>query len=130
VSLTLTLLAWSAALLGLYLGPQSLLYRAEHGVKFAAGARDGEPAPQSPYLQRAEKALRNFLETYPAFIALAVVIELGHRESMLSLWGTSLYVGARIAYLPLYVFGVQYVRSLVWCVSAIGLALLFVAAVG
>ena len=129
MSLTLTLLAWSAALLGLYIGPQSLLYRAEHGVKFAASARDGEPAPRSAHLQRAEKALRNFLETYPAFIALAVVLELGHRDAMVGLWGIGLYMIARLVYLPLYVLGVPYLRSGVWLVSLVGLGMMFFAAV-
>jgi len=31
----------------------------------------------------------------------------------------------RIAYLPLYLFGIFMIRSLVWCVSAIGLAMMF-----
>jgi len=121
----LALLAWSPLLLALYLAPQSLLYRAERGISFAASARDDEPPSQSPYLQRAEKALRNFLETYGAFIALAVAAELGHRTSPTIFWGGVLYIVGRIAYLPLYLLGIFMVRSLVWCLIAIGLAMMF-----
>ena len=42
-------------------------------------------------------------------------------------WGALIYLVARIAYLPLYILGVVYVRSLVWTVSAIGLMVMFLA---
>ena len=35
-----------------------------------------------------------------------------------------MWLGARIVYIPLYLSGVAYVRTLVWIVSAIGLALM------
>jgi uncharacterized MAPEG superfamily protein len=41
------------------------------------------------------------------------------------LWGAIVWYAARIAYLPLYPFGIFMIRSLVWCVSAIGLAMMF-----
>ena len=121
----LTLLAWSPVLPGLYIALQALLYRLEHGFRYSAGGRDDEPPAQSPYLQRSEKALRNLLETYGAFVALAAVAVLGHRDGTLAQWGGGLYFAARIAYLPLYLFAVRYLRSLVWTVSAFGLALMF-----
>ena len=37
--LELTLLIWSTTLFGLYVGVQSLLYRMQHGVEFAATGR-------------------------------------------------------------------------------------------
>lgn len=126
MSYMLTLLAWSPALFALYMGIQATLYRLEHGVEFAATGRDNEPEAKSPYLQRAEKALRNFLETYGVFIALAVAAELSHRAGGPVLWGAGLYFAARLVYLPLYLLGIKYLRSLVWIVSAIGLAMMFV----
>ena len=39
----------------------------------------------------------------------------------LTVWGTALYFWARVVYVPLYAFGVPYVRSLVWLVSLVGL---------
>ena len=41
----------------------------------------------------------------------------------LTLWGTALYFWARVVYVPLYAFGVPYVRSLVWVVSLAGLVM-------
>lgn len=125
MSIELTLLVWSAALVGLYIGVQSVLYRLQHGVKFAASARDREPPPDL-YNARADKALRNLLETYAVFVALAVATELGGRSDALTQWGAQLYFWPRLVYLPLYVFGVQYLRSAVWLLSALGLVLMFI----
>jgi len=124
MTIELTLLIWSAALFGLYIGVQSTLYRMQHGVVFAATGRDHEPPP-NPMSARSEKALRNFLETYPLFVALVAATVLAGRSDELTQWGAQIYFWARIVYLPLYVLGVKYLRSLVWSVSATGLGLLF-----
>lgn len=124
MSVELTLLVWSTALLGLYVSTQALLYRMQHGVLYSATARDDEPAPNE-LTARGIKALRNFLETYAAFIALAVATELSGRSDGLTQWGAHIWFWGRLAYLPLYVFGVVYIRSLVWTVAGIGLGLMF-----
>ena len=120
-----SLLIWSSALLGLYIGPQSILYRVEYGIMFAAGPRDGEAGAKSVYLQRSDRALRNFLETYGAFIALSAGAVLSQHTNTSTQWGAITYFAARIAYLPLYVFGVRFVRSAAWVASVIGLAAMF-----
>ncbi|KKB84205.1 hypothetical protein VW29_11575 [Devosia limi DSM 17137] len=129
MSLELTLLLWSFALAVLYIAAQSLFYRIEYGVIHAGGARDNERAPKSLLTSRAERALRNFLETYAAFIALVVVIELAGRSDGLTVWGSQLYFWARVAYLPAYLSAIPFLRSGIWMVSAIGLVLMFVGAV-
>lgn len=124
MSLELTLLVWSVPLAMAYIGVQSLLYRLQHGVKFAGSARDSETAPDK-FNARAEKALRNFLETYGMFIALAVAVELSGTSDGLTQWGAQLYFWSRWVYLPLYIAGVPYLRSAVWFVSAVGLVVMF-----
>lgn len=124
MSIELTLLLWSTTLFGGYIGVQSLLFRMQHGIRFSSSGRDDEPPPDK-WNARAEKALRNLLETYPAFVVLVVVVELADRSDALTVWGAHLYFWARWAYLPLYVFGVQWWRSMVWCVGASGLLLMF-----
>jgi len=121
----LTLLVWSTVVFALYVGVQSTLYRMQYGVKFAATARDNEPPPNAQNA-RAERALRNLLETYPVFIALSVVAAIGTPGEALFAWGAVVYLIARVVYLPLYVFGVEMVRSLVWIVSAVGLLMMFI----
>ena len=124
MSLELTLLVWSTTLFGGYIGVQSLLYRMQHGVMFAVTGRDNETGP-TPMSARSERALRNLIESYAVFVALAVAIELSGRSDGLTQWGALFYFWARWVYLPLYVFGVPYVRSLVWTISALGLVLMF-----
>jgi len=121
----LTLLLWSLAVYALYLGAQSLIYRWHYGLMYAQTARDA-PGPQGELLGRAERALRNFNETYMPFVVLLLVAHLARPGDPLVLWGALTWFAARIAYLPLYLIGVFAVRSLVWCVSAIGLFLMFI----
>ena len=40
--------------------------------------------------------------------------------------GAWLWFGARIAYIPLYLFGIKYVRSLCWMASILGLLLMLI----
>ena len=124
MSVELTLLIWSTTLFAGYIGVQSTLYRLQHGIEFAGSGRDSEPPPNI-WNARAEKALRNLIETYAVFVALAVATELSGRSDALTQWGAHIYFWARWVYLPLYVLGVQWFRSLTWCVAAIGLMLMF-----
>ncbi|WP_196260178.1 MAPEG family protein [Pelagibacterium limicola] len=120
----LNLLVWSVPLVAFYVLAQSVCYRLQHGVVFAGGARDGE-APPNVLNGRAERALRNLLETYAVFVALVVAVELSGRGGELTLWGAHLYFWSRWAYLPLYLAGIPYLRSAIWIVSAVGLILMF-----
>jgi uncharacterized MAPEG superfamily protein len=43
------------------------------------------------------------------------------REGTATLWGAGIYLAARVVYVPLYAFGVPYLRSLAWGVSLGGL---------
>lgn len=120
----LTLLLWSTGLYALYVGVQSALYRRQHGIEFAGSGRDNEPPPDV-LNQRVDKALRNLQETFPVFLILGVVAALG-RGDTLSLWGSIVYLVARVAYLPLYVMGVKYIRSLAWTISLVGLIMMLI----
>jgi uncharacterized MAPEG superfamily protein len=124
MSVELTLLLWSTVLLGAYLTTQAMLWRFQKGFVYSATARDDEP-PANVMTARGQKALRNFLETYGVFIALVVVIEFAGRSDALTQWGAHIWFWCRWVYLPLYVFGVPGLRSLVWFVGACGLALMF-----
>ena len=120
----LTLLLWSVALYGLYLGAQAILFRAIYGVHFAVTARD-VPPPPSALVERCERALKNFQETWPVFIVLMLVAQLADAGDAVVFWGALVWLVARLAYLPLYLFGVVWVRSLVWLVALGGLAIIF-----
>ena len=68
----LWLLFASLPLYGLYLGAQSLIFRWHYGIRYAASARD-EEKPEGELLGRAERALRNFNETWLVFVILCLI---------------------------------------------------------
>jgi uncharacterized MAPEG superfamily protein len=91
------------------------------------GPRD-TAVPVGGVAGRLERAYRNFLETFPLFAAALLAVVLQNKSGGLSHWGAILYVVARIVYVPLYAFGVKYVRTLSWAVSIVGIVLLIIAA--
>jgi uncharacterized MAPEG superfamily protein len=99
----------------------------QRGYRWTASARDREVAPLTGVAGRLDRALRNFSETFPLFAALVLAAQAVGRHSGLTESGAILYFIARLAYLPLYAFGVPVIRSLVWNVAALGMALLLVA---
>lgn len=119
----LILLAWSVILFLVYLMTQAQLANKDRGLAWNAGARDGEPKPLSPMAARAERALQNFRESWPAFIAVVLIAVVSGRTGSWSQAGVWLWTLGRIAYLPLYVFGVPYIRTLAWGVSLLGILL-------
>lgn len=125
MSIELSYLIWSAALGCAYLTVQSTVYRLDYGIEFAGSQRDHE-RPPNKWAARGEKALRNFLETYGLFIAMAVATEISGRSDGLTQWGTQIWFWARVAYLPAYFVEVPLVRSAFWLVSMIGLVMLFI----
>jgi uncharacterized MAPEG superfamily protein len=113
-------------LLLVYIALQGQLATAERGLGWNAGARDGEAKPLGKFAGRAERALKNFQETYPAFAALALGLAVSGRSGGLGETGALLWIAARVVYIPLYLFGVPYIRSLAWTASLLGLVLMLV----
>jgi uncharacterized MAPEG superfamily protein len=121
----LTALVVSTALLLVHIMVQATLLTRDLGSDYNAGPRD-EGKPLGQKAGRAKRALANFLETYPAFIALALVAVVADRSGWLTQWGAALYLVFRTLYIPLYIAGVPYIRSLAWTLAGIGLAMMFV----
>ena len=101
---------------------------AEVGLKWNAGARDGDTPPPGKLAGRLLRAQANLFETLPIF-AIAVIMAhvAGKDGGPLTLWGTHLYLFGRVIYLPLYALGVAYLRTLVWGVSFAGLVMVIAA---
>lgn len=94
-----------------------------YGYRWSAGARDQAMPPLPGVAGRLERALQNFGETFPLFAAAVLLAQVADRHNAFTVWGAQLYFWARVAYLPLYGFGVPLVRSLAWNVAAAGVFL-------
>lgn len=83
-------------------------------LEWNAGPRDTPPPPPPAVGGRAARAFRNYMESFPTFAALALAFLATNHPA--GIWPT-LWIAARIVYLPLYLAGVPYVRSIVWVIS-------------
>jgi len=119
-------LAWSVVLLLAHVFLQGGLAAREVGLVYNAGARDEGRRPRGLFALRAERAARNFLETYPAFVGLALALVVTGGHGGLGATGAALWFWSRLAYLPLYVSGVPWVRSFAWFGSLFGLLLMLI----
>jgi uncharacterized MAPEG superfamily protein len=96
----------------------------QRGAKWNISARDATVAPLTGVAARLDRALQNFKETFPLFLAAVVVVVATNTIGTLSEIGCYTYLFARAAYLPVYAFGIPVVRSLLWLASVVGIVLI------
>lgn len=123
----LTLLAWALVLAIVQILLPAAARTKETGADYNAGPRDQPGPPVGTLTGRLIRAQNNLLETLPIFAALVLIAHVADRDGALTLWGARLYLAGRIAYLPLYAFGIPYLRSAIWGLSLAGIVLLFAA---
>lgn len=117
----LRMLGYSIFLGLAYVFVAALLSNRQRGLKWNAGNRDGEPLPLTGLAARAARANANFLETFPFFAAAVSAVVLAHQQSSHTALGAQLYFWGRLVYLPIYVIGIPYLRTLIWAVAFWGL---------
>jgi uncharacterized MAPEG superfamily protein len=98
----------------------------QRGYRWTATSRDEQMPPLTGVAGRLARALANFGETFPLFIAAVFVVHATQSYGELSKWGAWLYLAGRAVYLPLYAFGVYLLRSLAWNIAVVGIALLLI----
>jgi uncharacterized MAPEG superfamily protein len=121
MTVELQLLGWSVVLLVAHIAVQGALVAPLRGLAWNAGPRDEGQPPLGKYPGRAQRALENFKETYPAFIALALALSLTARTGGAGTLGAWMWFAARVAYLPLYLLGAPWLRTVAYGVSFAGL---------
>lgn len=126
----LLLLGASTVLLLAHVLVQAQSVTLERGLRWNAGPRDGASPRLGLLAGRAQRALTNFNETYPAFAALALALAVAERTGGLGETGAWVWLAARLVYLPLYLLGVPYLRSICWLASIAGLAMMLARLLG
>lgn len=95
------------------------------GLSVLAGNRDGLPEIKG-WAGRAARAHRNMLENLVLFVALVLVAVAADKTNDVTLMGAQIFFWARVVYALVYVAGVPWLRTGVWAVSVVGLAMIFV----
>ena len=93
------------------------------GGPYLAGPRDQALQPKGVIYGRATRALGNYVENLGPFIAADLGLIAMHHEGG---WGATVWIVARIVYIPLYLVGVAYARTIVWVISIVGLIMMLV----
>ena len=97
-----------------------------HGVREMVGARDSFRPEDNAYPGRARRANDNFGETAPWALGLLIIVQWAGVAGAATATGAWLYLVVRLLYLPLYLVGVPWLRTLAWTVSLVGIAMMLV----
>ena len=120
----LTLLVWAAllALVQAVVAVQGALMQV--GLPMLAGNRDGLPEIKG-WGGRAARAHRNMLENLVLFAILVLAVVVAGRTNAMTLLGAQIFLAARIVYALVYIVGIPWLRTAVWGLSVVGMAMIF-----
>jgi uncharacterized MAPEG superfamily protein len=129
MSVELTMLAYSAALLLVLVLIQATAGIRSVGLVPLANSRDGLP-PAQGFHARALRCVDNHREGLAIFAPLVLVAALAHVSNGTSVLGAQLFFYSRVAHAVLYLAGVPMVRPLAWAVGLVGTIMIFAALMG
>ncbi len=124
-SAEMTVLAWSVILLFVHIVVQVLLAWKNQGLGYLMSARDDDKSVSHP-TDRVTRGLRNYVETYGAFVALALALVVTGKAGGYGATGAWVWFIARVVYVPVFAAGIPVLRTGVWTVSIIGLLMMLV----
>ena len=93
----------------------------QYGLRWAASPRDAEMPPLAPIPGRINRNFRNYMETFPFFVAAVLTAQAVGVHNDLTYWGAIAYIGGRIVFTALYVAGIPLIRSLFWNIASFGM---------
>jgi uncharacterized MAPEG superfamily protein len=118
------ILAWTVCLGLVHIAVAASLGTQQRGLKWNVGNRDGETKPLTGIAARADRANRNFFETFPLFAAAILALAVQGSFDAHTVAYAQLYFWTRLAYLAIYLIGIPYLRTITWAASIVGLVLL------
>lgn len=124
MTVELTMAAWALVLAFVQILLFDMARTGQYGLNWNMGPRDADMPALSPMAGRLKRAQDNLFETLPLFLAAVLIAHIGDRNGALTALGAQIFLGARVAYVPLYAFAVTGLRSLVWIVSIVGLGMI------
>ena len=115
--------AYGALLLFVHIFIATRYKTAQYGRAWNVGARDEELPPANVMTGRTARAQANYAETFPIAVVVLLGVVIADRTSEYTAIGGWIWLGARVAYLPLYMSGIRVVRTLVYTISIVGLGM-------
>jgi uncharacterized MAPEG superfamily protein len=119
----LKILALGALLLFVHIFVATRFKTAQYGRQWNISARDEALPEPNPVTGRLMRAQANFQETFPIAIVALLGVVIAGKTSQWTALGGWIWLGARAVYLPLYWAGIPVVRTIVWTIALIGLAM-------
>jgi uncharacterized MAPEG superfamily protein len=92
----------------------------------ALGNRERPPAP-SAMAGRADRTAANTLENFVLFAAIALVAQVSGLANGKVTLGAELFCWARVAFIPIYIVGIPYIRTVAWMIGSVGLGMMLIA---
>jgi uncharacterized MAPEG superfamily protein len=127
LSIELKMLFYSAILGIVQLLIAAHLSTLQRGVKWNLSSRDEKVPELTGVAGRMDRAFKNFMETFPFFMAAILIVQITQMQNSSSSIGAMIYFWARILYVPLYAAGIIGVRTFVWTISFIGIIMVLAA---
>jgi uncharacterized MAPEG superfamily protein len=124
MTIDLMMAAWTLVLAFVQILLFDIARTAQYGMKWNTSPRDGEMPPLNVRAERLQRAQNNLFETLPLFLGAVLIAHVTFRAGPITALGAQIYFWSRVAYVPLYAFGVPHVRSLVWLVSMVGVGMI------
>lgn len=129
MSVELTMLAYSTALLLLLVLIQTVAGIRSVGLMPLANSRDGLPPPQG-FHARALRCVDNHREGLTIFAPLVLAAALAHVSNGTTVLGAQLFFYSRVAHAALYLAGAPMIRPLAWAVGLAGTVMILAALMG
>jgi uncharacterized MAPEG superfamily protein len=126
----LTCLELSVALWVVHVLVQASVGNVELPFGYLFTSRDTPAAARGLLFGRATRALSNYVENLTPFVAVALALIVTQRTGGSGAMGATIWILARIVYIPIYLFGVVYARTAVWAISIFGLVMMLSRLVG
>ena len=127
MSVELTLLAASIVVGIVHIVIVSQLQAWRRGYHWTASSREQPGAPLTGVAGRVERTLKNYLETFPFFVAAILIITATGTHNWLTVWGANLYFWGRLVYAFLYAADFPLARSIIWNIPTIGIVMIVAA---
>jgi uncharacterized MAPEG superfamily protein len=129
MSLELTMLALSVALLFVLVLIQAAAGTQAQGLMTMANARDNL-GPPSVWQARTKRCVDNHREGLILFAPLALIGAQLDISTTMTVWGAQLFFYSRVAHAVVYLAGLPYIRPLFWGIGIIGTIMMFLALFG